>query len=82
MKRELLKIAKDLDKEKITDNEARTLLLGLLIVSESTLDDNGLMVIEGGYGYYKLYQNKEFLMEGELLECHKRAREIIDKYSR
>jgi len=33
MKTELNKIAKDLDKGTITDNEARTLLLGLLIVS-------------------------------------------------
>lgn len=82
MKTELNKIAQDLDKGTITDNEARTLLLGLLIISESTLYNNGLMVVEGGYGYYKLYQNKEYLMEGELLECHKRAREIIDKYSR
>ena len=30
MKRELLKIAKDLDKEKITEEKARDLLLGLL----------------------------------------------------
>tara|TARA_R110002050_G_scaffold89776_6_gene189105 strand:+ start:3920 stop:4168 length:249 start_codon:yes stop_codon:yes gene_type:complete len=82
MKTELNKIAQDLDKGTITDDEARTLLLGLLIVSESTLDENRLMIIEGGYGYYKLYQNKEYLMEGEMFECHKRAREIIDKYSR
>ena len=33
MKRELLKIAKDLDKEKITETEARNLLFGLLNVS-------------------------------------------------
>lgn len=33
MKRELLKIAKDLDKEKITETEARKLLFGLLNVS-------------------------------------------------
>lgn len=82
MKTELSKISHDLNQGTITDNEARTLLLGLLIVSESTLEKNGLMVIEGGYGYYKLYQNKDFLMEGELLECHNRAREIIEKYSR
>lgn len=35
MKRELLKIAKDLDKEKITEEKARDLLLGLLGVSNS-----------------------------------------------
>ena len=34
MKRELLKIAKDLDKEKITEREARNLLFGLLNVSQ------------------------------------------------
>jgi len=33
MKRELLKIAKDLDKENINETEARSLLLGLLSVS-------------------------------------------------
>jgi len=67
MKTELSKIAKDLDQGTITDNEARTLLLGLLFVSESKLDENGLMVVEGNYGYYKLYQNKEYLMEGKYL---------------
>ena len=82
MKTELSKISNDLNQGVINENEARSLLLGLLIVSESILDDNDLMVIEGVYGYYKLYQNKEFLMEGELFECHKRAREIIDVYSR
>ncbi len=35
MKRELLKIAKDLDKENINETEARNLLLGLLGVSNS-----------------------------------------------
>jgi len=82
MKTELSKISNDLNQGVINENEARSLLLGLLIVSESILDDNNLMVIEGVYGYYKLYQNNDFLMEGELFECHKRAREIIDNYSR
>ena len=35
MKRGLLKIAKDLDKEKITEEEARTLLLSLLGIKET-----------------------------------------------
>lgn len=35
MKTELLKIAQDLEQGTITDNEARTLLLGLLGVSNS-----------------------------------------------
>ena len=38
MKRELLKIAKDLDKENINETEARSLLLGLLSVSDSLSD--------------------------------------------
>ena len=38
MKTELLKIAQDLEQGTITDNEARTLLLGLLGVSGSLLD--------------------------------------------
>ena len=37
MKTELSKIAQDLEQGTITDKEARTLLLGLLGVSESTL---------------------------------------------
>jgi len=37
MKRELLRIAKDLDKEKITELQARKLLLSLLSVSNSNL---------------------------------------------
>ena len=37
MKTELSKIAQDLKQGTITDKEARTLLLGLLSVSESTL---------------------------------------------
>jgi uncharacterized paraquat-inducible protein A len=36
MKTELSKIAQDLEQGTITNNEARSLLLGLLIVSEST----------------------------------------------
>jgi hypothetical protein len=82
MKKELLRIAQDLEQGKINENETRTLLLGLLIVSEKELDENELVVVQGGYGYYKLYQNKEFLMEEELLECHKKAREIVDKNSK
>lgn len=39
MKTELSKIAKDLEQGTITDNEARSLLLGLLGVSESNSFD-------------------------------------------
>ena len=82
MKTELNKIAKDLDKGTITDNESRTLLLSLLIVSESTLAEHKLTIEEHGYGMYQLRQDGEYLMESEKLDCHKRAREIIEKYSR
>ena len=82
METELNKIAKDLEQGSITDNEARTLLLGLLIVSESTLAEHKLTIKEHGYGMYQLRQNGEYLMESEKLDCHERAREIIEKYSR
>ena len=82
MKTELSKIAQDLEQGTITKNEARTLLLGLLIVSESTLNKYGLTIDYADYGIYKLRQNGEYLMEGEKLECHDRAREIVDRYSR
>jgi hypothetical protein len=81
MKTELNKIAQDLDKGTITDNEARTLLLGLLIVSESTLYKHKLTIKEHGYGMFQLRQDGEYLMEAEKLDCHKRAREIVEKYS-
>jgi|TARA_R110000772_G_scaffold75511_1_gene163895 hypothetical protein len=80
MKTELNKIAQDLDKGTITKKEARTLLLGLLIVSESTLSKHKLTIKEYGYGMYQLRQDGEYLMESEKLDCHKRAREIIEKY--
>ncbi len=82
MKTELSKIAKDLEEGTITENEARTLLLGLLIVSESTLTEHKLTIEYFDYGIYQLRQNGEYLMEGEKLECHNRAREIAEKYSR
>lgn len=79
MKTELLKITQDIEKGLTTEKEARKLLLGLLIVSENTLDKNNLTIVEGAYGYYKLYSNKEFLIEGEFFECNERAFEIIQK---
>jgi len=82
MKTELSKIAQDLKQDIITDKEARNLLLGLLIVSESTLNKYRLTIDYADYGIYKLRQNGEYLMEGEKLECHDRAREIVEKYSR
>lgn len=82
MKTELSKIAQDLEQGTITDNEARNLLLGLLIVSESILTEHKLTIKKHGYGMYQLRQNGEYLMEAEKLDCHKRAREIIDEYSR
>jgi len=82
MKKELSKISDDLNQGVITNNEARTLLLGLLIVSENTLAKHKLTIKEHGYGMYQLSQNGEFLMEAEKLDCHKRAREIVEKYSR
>jgi hypothetical protein len=82
MKTELSKIAEDLNKGTITDFEARTLLLGLLIVSESTLSKYKLTIKEHGYGTYQLIQNGECLMEAEKLDCHQRAREIVEEYSR
>ena len=82
MKKELNKISDDLNQGVITNNEARTLLLGLLIVSESTLAKHKLTIKHHGYGMYQLRQNGEFLMEAEKLDCHKRAKEIVEKYSR
>jgi len=82
MKTELSKIAQDLEQGTITENEARTLLLGLLIVSESTLAKHKLTIEEHGYGIYQLRQDGEYLMEAEKLDCHERARKIIEKYSR
>lgn len=82
MKKELSKIAKDLEQDTITENEARALLLDLLIVSESTLNKYGLTIDYAEYGIYKLRQNGEYLMEGEKHECYDRAREIVDRYSR
>jgi len=81
MKTELRKIAQDLEQGSITENEARTLLLGLLIVSESTLSKHRLTIEEHGYGMYQLRKDGEYLMEAEKLDCHERAREIIDRYS-
>jgi hypothetical protein len=82
MKTELFKIAQDLEQGTITENEARTLLLGLLIVSESTLAKHKLTIEEHGYGMYQLMQDGVYLMEAEKLDCYERAREIIEKYSR
>jgi hypothetical protein len=56
--------------------------LGLLIVSESTLAKHKLTIEEHGYGIYQLRQDGEYLMEAEKLDCHERARKIIEKYSR
>ena len=53
MKRELLKIAKDLDKEKITETEARNLLFGLLNVRLPLPDTENIDYLRGfidGYG--------------------------------
>ena len=82
MKKELSKITKDLEQDTITENEARTLLFGLLIVSESTLGEHKLTINQHDYGMYQLRQDGEYLMESERLNCHKRAREIVEKYSR
>jgi hypothetical protein len=82
MKIELNKITKDLEQGAVTDNEARTLLLGLLIVSDSILAKHKLTIKVHDYGIYQLRQNGEYLMEAEKLDCHKRAREIVEKYSR
>ena len=82
MKTELSKIAQDLEQSMITDNEARTLLLGLLLVSESVLSEHKLTIKHHDYGMYQLRQNGDFLMESSELHCHERAREIIEKHSR
>ena len=53
MKTELLKIAKDLEQDNINDNEARTLLLGLLGVRLSLPDADNYDYLRGfidGYG--------------------------------
>lgn len=58
MKEQILKIAKDLEKSTITDNEARTLLLGLFDVSTRTFNVGDkvkwrgmdLVVVEVGIG--------------------------------
>ena len=53
MKRELLKIAKDLDKEKITETEARNRLFGLLNVRLPLPDTENIDYLRGfinGYG--------------------------------
>jgi hypothetical protein len=81
MRKELSKIIQDLEQGAITDIEARTILLGLLIVSESMLATQGLTIKYEDYGMWKLRQNGEYLMEGEKLECHQRAFEILKKYS-
>jgi hypothetical protein len=81
MKKELSKIVQDLEQGTIIEAEARTLLLGLLIVSESTLAKHKLTIKEHGYGLYQLKQDGEHLMEGEKLDCHQRAFEILQKYS-
>jgi hypothetical protein len=64
MKTELSKISQDLEQGTITENEARTLLLGLLIVSESTLATQGLTIKYEDYGIWKLRQNGEYLNSG------------------
>ena len=81
MKKELSKISQDLEQGAITEREARTLLLGLLIVSESTLSKYKLTIEYFDCGTYQLRQNGDYIMEGEKLDCHDRAREIIEKYS-
>ena len=82
MKTELSKIAKDLEQGTINDKEARTLLLGLLLVSESALSEHKLTIEHHDYGMYQLRQDGDFLMESSELHCHERAREIVEKYSR
>ena len=52
------------------------------VVSESTLIEHKLTIEYFDHGIYQLRQNGEYLMEGEKLECHRRAREIVEKYSR
>lgn len=52
MKTELSKIAQDLEQGTITDNEARNLLLGLLIVSVSDDDIQNVAVDKASNGKY------------------------------
>jgi hypothetical protein len=59
MKKELSKISKDLEQGTITDNEARSLLLGLLVVREHfKIDPNKViktepkMIKESGFSLF------------------------------
>lgn len=78
MKIELSKITQDLEQGIITEKEARSLLLELLIVSDSKLATKGL-TIKNDDGVWKLRQNGEYLTEGERLECNEVAFEILSK---
>ena len=50
MKKELFQITKDLAQDKITEQEARTLLLGLLGVSNSVCDHKDSYIVSGVFG--------------------------------
>jgi len=81
MKTKLNKIAQDLEQSNITDNEARNLLLDLLIVSENILNEHQLTINKHDYGIYQLRQDGEYIMESDKLECHKRARVIVELHN-
>jgi hypothetical protein len=79
MKAKLLEIVKNLEQGVITELEARTLLKRLLFINDSDLATHGLTIDDEDYGLYKLRENGECIFEGEKIECHQRAFEIIQK---
>ena len=75
----LLEIIQKIIKKSITDKEIRSTLFNLLIIDDNLLDKYNLTIEYIDYGIYKLKQNGDYLMEGELIECHNKAFEIINK---
>ena len=67
MKRELLKIAKDLDKEKINEQEARKLLLGLLDIMPRS------------FGMVRWHSNED---EDVACVDIEKAKEYVEKYNK
>jgi hypothetical protein len=79
MKKEILEISDKLCNNKITEKEARNLLLNLFILSDNDLKERGLTIKYVDYGLWQLRQDGEFLMEAERMDCNERAIEILSK---
>jgi hypothetical protein len=73
-----LAIADKLRNNEISENELYDATLDILTLTDEKLLAFNLSIEHNGYGVWCLRQNSEYLMEGERIDCNRRAITIIN----